>query len=286
MALENVLGQDLSQNDSATGLPGAITGVGEQNGDANGYTVIVRGPVAALEGHVPAKGDGHSECGWVPSGYYVDTATLSTSEGEATITIRCLNPGTDSQSAPIAPVLIEYQILMSEVQMDLVTHPTITANANALDECLKWLATDEAQRFDGTDYYWVDADGNQQLVNQQEAVDFCAAWMHGIRTYNRYYPIIEKQSTYTRIPGLTLGGTGESPISVTGGTARFSENIGHFSTPDISLTGYASTGWFKSGDDYRSSGKVFVRSEQWTWTPDGSDSPYAWIYAAAEEEVE
>jgi hypothetical protein len=278
MALRYAIGRNLANNDPATGRPGAVTGGGVQNSDANVQTVIVRGPVGALESYVPLKGAGHATCPWVPDGFFVNTATLSISQGEATITITCIAPGTDTQQSPLAPVTIQYQILMSEVQMDLVTHPDITANANALDECLKWLATDESQRFDGTDYYWVDAEGTKQPVNQEEAIRFCAAWMHGIHTYNVYYPIIEKQSTYTRVPGLSLSG-----MNVTGGTAKFSPDIGKFSPPDISLQGYASTGWYKSGDDYRSAGRVFTRSEQWTWTPDGSDSAYAWIYGGSGE---
>ena len=101
--------------------------------------------------------------------------------------------------------------------------------------------------------------------------------MHGIRTYNRYYPVIDKQSTYRRVPGLSMNGA-----SVSGGKAKFSEDIGTFSPPDIQLDGYAQTGFFKSGDEFRQSGKTFTRSEQWTWTPDGSDSEYAWIYTPVE----
>ena len=280
MALEYAAGQDLANNDSTTGEPGVITGVGETQADVVSQTVIVRGPLAVLKNRVPAQGTDHTACGWVPDGYWVKDATLSSNEGEGTITIHCVAPGTDSAQSPASPTLITYQIEMVECQMDLITHPHITDNANALDECVKWLATDEAQRYDGGDYYWVDADGNQHPVNQQAALDFCAAWMHGIHTYNRYYPVINKESTYTRIPGLTMG-TLTNKFSITGGQAAFSAATGTFDTPDITLNGFASTGFFKSGDGYRHSGnKTFTRTEQWTWTPDGSDGPYAWIYAA------
>jgi hypothetical protein len=165
--------------------------------------------------------------------------------------------------------------------MDLITHPAVTANDAALNECIKWLATDEAERFDGSNFYWKDQSGVLQPVNLQAALNFCAAWVHGIHTYNRYYPVINKESTYTRIPGLTMGSL-TNKFSITGGTAAFSADVGKFNAPDISLTGYASTGYFKSGDSYRTSGnKTWTRTEQWTWTPDGSTSAYAWIYAAS-----
>jgi len=282
MALSHALGRDLAVNDSTTGLPGVITGVGEQKSDTNTRTVIVRAPLAVLESLVPAKGASHADCGWVPENYFVSSARLSSSDGEGIITLECISPGDDSQQAPIAPSLIQYQILMSEVQTDLIAHPDITKNRSTVELCLKWLATDEARRIDDQgDYCWEDVDGSRQKIVGQAAVRFCDAWMHGIKTYNRYFPIIEKQSIYTRVPGLTLGGTqGSNPLSITGGTAKFSADIGTFSAPDISLGKYDATGWFKSGDDYRSSGRAFTRSEQWTWTPDGKDSKYAWIYGA------
>lgn len=278
MAFEHAAGRDLSTNDSTTGKPGAITGVGAKEDAVTTRTVIVRGPLSALENNVPKQGADHTGCGWVPDGFLVDTATLTSSDGEGTITLQCVRPGVDGSGTPISPTLITYQIDMVECQMDLITHPTITTNANALDECIKWLATDEAKRFDGTDYYWEDPDGVLQPVNQAEAINFCAAWLHGIHTYNRYYPVINKESTYTRIPGLTMGSL-TNKFSISGGTAAFSADTGKFSTPDISLTGFAATGFFKSGDGYRTSGKkTWTRTEQWTWTPDGNGSPYAWIY--------
>jgi hypothetical protein len=280
MALEHALGQDLSQNDSTTGKPGCITSVGEQKGDTYGYTVIVRGPLGALAGLVPAKGADHTACGWVPDGLYVDTATLKSSNGEATITLKCVDPGGDTQQNPAAPTLIEYQILMSEVQMDLIAHPDITSSQTALDECIKWQATPEQNRRGSAGgqmgYQYLDENGDYQPVSQPAAEKFCYAWERGIHSYNRYYPVIEKKSYYRRVPGLTLVGLkGQSP---TGTIDQFSTAIGTFDEPDISLSGYASAGFFKSGDDYRSSGKGFMRSEQWTWTPDYDDENLTWIY--------
>lgn len=280
MALDFALGKDLSQNDQTTGLPGAVTAVGEQKGDSYGYTITVRGPLGALASHVPAQGDSHSECGWVPTGLYVKTAVLSSSNGEATITINCIDPGGDTSQNPAAPTLIEYQILMSEVQMDLISHPDISGNATTLDECIKWLATPEQNRRGAAGgqmgYQYLDENGDYQPVSQPEAEKFCYAWERGIHSYNRYYPVIEKQSYYRRVPGLTLVGLkGQSP---TGTIDQFSTAIGTFDEPDISLSGYASAGFFKSGDDYRSSGKGFMRSEQWTWTPDYEDPNLNWIY--------
>ena len=193
MALEYAYGQNLSGGGGVA--PGVVSGVGKQQGDAYTQTVIVTGPLSVLENAVPAQGDDSTVCPWVPSGFFVRTARLTSQNGEGTITIECINPGADSAEIPASPILIQYQILMVEVQMDLDTHERITANPAAVDECLKWLATDEAQRYDGTSYYWVGPDGQSQVVSNPEAILFCKAWMHGIKTYNRYYPVIDKQST-------------------------------------------------------------------------------------------
>ncbi len=283
MALEYAAGRNLSQNDSSTGLPGAITGVEHSEADVSTRTVIVRGPLSVLESRVPLQGASHTDCGWVPSGYLVDSATLTCADGEGTITIRCVAPGPDGTETLASPTLIEYEIDMVECQMDLISHPAITSNDIALDECIKWLASDESLRYDDGDYYWIDADGVKQPVSQPEAQDFCAAWMHGIKTFNRYFPVISKESTFTRIPGLTIGALSNG-FSITGGTAKFAADIGTFSAPDISLEGFADTGYFKSGDSYKRAGKKsWTRVEQWTWTPDGSDSPFSWIYESQEE---
>lgn len=275
MALEYAYGQNLAGGGGVAA--GVVSGVGKQLGDAYTQTVIVTGPLSVLENAVPAQGDGSTVCPWVPNGFFVHTARLTSQNGEGTITIECINPGADSAETPASPILIQYQILMVEVQMDLIAHEKITANPSAVDECLKWLATDEAARINGEIFVWEAANGERGMVSIPEAVLFCKAWVHGIRTYNRYYPVIDKQSTFRRVPGLSMNGA-----SVSGGKAKFSADIGTFSPPDIQLDGYAQTGFFKSGDEYRQSGKTFTRSEQWTWTPDGSDSDYAWIYTPVE----
>lgn len=275
MALEYAYGQNLSGG--AGVAPGVVSGVGKQQGDAYTQTVIVTGPLSVLENAVPVQGDDSTVCPWVPNGFFVRTARLTSQNGEGTITIECINPGADSAQTPASPILIQYQILMVEVQMDLIAHEKITANPAAVDECLKWLATDEASRIDGETFVWEAANGESGTVSNPEAILFCKAWVHGIKTYNRYYPVIDKQSTYRRVPGLSMNGA-----SVSGGKAKFSADIGKFSPPDIQLDGYAQTGFFKSGDEFRQSGKTFTRSEQWTWTPDGSDSEYAWIYTPVE----
>lgn len=278
MAYEHAVGKDLSQNDQTTGLPGAVTGGALSKGDIQTRTVIVRGPLSVLESKVPAQGADSTDCGWVPAGFLVLNATLTSSDGEGTITIECGAPGSDSEESHASPTLITYEIDMVECQMDLVTHPKIVANDTALDECIKWLASDETQRYDNGNFFWIDADGVKQPVSQDEALAFCQAWMHGIRTFNRYYPVVTKESTYTRIPGLTMGALANR-FSITGGKAKFAQDIGTFSYPDIQLDGFDKDGFFKSGDGYRTAGKKsWTRTEQWTWTPDGRESDFAWIY--------
>ncbi len=119
-------------------------------------------------------------------------------------------------------------------------------------------------------------------ITDATAIKFCDAWMHGIKTFNRYFPVVEKISTYKRVPGLSLTGA-----TITGGTVsstNFGGNIGTWNSPPITLSGFASTGFFKSKYDWTQDAKSsWTLTEQWVWTPDGSTSDYGWIYEDTNE---
>lgn len=206
-----------------------------------------------------------------PAGMEIENSSCTPDgSGNGTLSIRCVAYG--SADVSTAPTRITYRIDLIEVRTDLKNHPTV-ADARLTIE--KWLATDAVKRFDaeGNPQY-VDESGNETAITDEKAKKFCAAYSKGIESYNRYFPVIEKISYMKRVPGLSMLGN-----SLTGGTAEFSNAIGKWDRPSISLSGYADAGWFKSKDSYsQSNDLVWTRSEQWTWSPDYDDDDVKWIY--------
>lgn len=281
MALTYKLGKNL-----ATGTPkGVQTGLGKRRGDTDSLVITIEGPQATMEDLVPAQGATHSDFDYIPTGCYVQSASLaSDGRGKGTITINCVDPGADSPQTPATPTKITYRLTMAEEQTDLIAHPVITANATVVRDCLAWLATDDSKKVDENGgYQYVEADGTTYTpITDATAIKFCDAWMHGIKTFNRYFPVVEKISTYKRVPGLSLTGA-----TITGGTvstANFGGNIGTWNAPPITLAGFDSTGFFKSKYDWTQDAKSsWNLTEQWVWSPDGSESAYGWIYEDTNE---
>ena len=281
MALTYKLGKNL-----ATGTPkGVQTGLGKRRGDTDSLVITIEGPQATMEDLVPAQGATHADFDYIPTGCYVQSASLSSDgRGKGTITINCVDPGADSAQTPATPTKITYRLTMAEEQTDLIAHPVITANATVVKDCLAWLATDDSKKVDENgDYQYDNPDGTTYTpITDATAIQFCDAWMHGIKTFNRYFPVVEKISTYKRVPGLSLTGA-----TITGGTVsstNFGGNIGTWNAPPITLSGFASTGFFKSKYDWTQDAKSsWTLTEQWVWTPDGSDSDYGWIYEDSNE---
>lgn len=273
------------RNLSTGTTPGVATRVRKTNGDADTIVVTIEGPYSALEDLVPVQGATNSDLPYVPEGCYVQNATLTGEQtGLGEITITCINPGFSASGGSIDPTEITYSIEMAEEQTDLIAHPTIAASENTVSVCLKWLATDDKNKINqqGNGYQYDEGDGETFTpIADANAIKFCKAWMHGIKTYNRYYPVIEKISISKRVPGLTAIGA-----KITGGTADFSADIGKWDAPDINLQGYAPTGYFKSKDSWQNlANRSWQRTEQWVWTPDGSGSEYGWIYQASSDEA-
>lgn len=275
MALTYKLGKNLA---TAT-LKGVQTGLGKRRGDTDAFVITIEGPVAALEDLVPAQGATHADFAYIPEDCYVQSSSFSSDRGKGIITINCVDPGADSEQTPATPTKITYRLTMAEEQTDLIAHPVITASTTVVRICLAWLATDDSKKVDENgNYQYVESDGTTYTpISDTTAIKFCDAWMHGIKTFNRYFPVVEKISTYKRVPGLTLTGA-----TITGGTvsaANFGGNIGTWNTPAITLSGFASTGFFKSKYDWTQNAKSsWTLNEQWAWTPDGSASAYGWIY--------
>lgn len=207
---------------------------------------------------------------YVPAGYDLEGSELSpTGDGMGKLSIRTVRYDSGNSSA-FAPVRTTFRVDLEAVQYPLQNHPYL---AGVKDIIAKWLATDEAKRVQNNAFYYVDASGSEYMIQNNTAKRFCKAYMAGIETFNRYYPVIQKVSVYKNPPGLNRNGT-----SFSGGSPRFSTS-GKFETPPISLSGYAQTGYYKSKDSWlENADKTWNRTEEWTWTPHGSDSDHAWIY--------
>lgn len=251
--LEHVLGEDGAIECNETTLGG------------DKYVKIIKlcGPVADLESVTLAD--------WCPEGYYVESSTLTPDgDGLGTLEIRCVEcPGIDDTK-----ILTTYRVEMTEVALDLIQHPDLKGNFAAR----AWLETDEAKRYDEVEdkFYYADKDGNLVEIKSEDlaAIRFCRAYMAGIRTFNRYYPVIERVSLYKKPKGMSGSGFGTFT-----GNPEFS-SCGSFEAPPLELTGYAQTNWFKSKDSWaQSSDRTWTRTEQWTYTPEGSTGAYSWIYA-------
>lgn len=250
---------------AGSGVPVISGRTVSSGGDNPSCTVNVTGFSADLKSADPND--------YVPSGYEYRKSNITThGDGTGTLSIECGEiPSTDPSSNTIR---VTYTITMSEVQTDLKEHPSITVAGRK--EITMWLATDAKSRYDSNgNPQYLDSLGGECSVNDATAKKYIKAYEAGIETYNRYFPIIRKTSYIKKVPGLLDKAENKG---VEGGSITFSA-AGSFSPPDLSLTGYADTGWFKSGDEYQQNdNRTWTHTEEWTWTPEGSGSEHSWIY--------
>lgn len=259
MAVELILGDS-----------GAIaTNSSRLDGDKQTCVITLEGPYSVIDVLTEQSVQSH-----VPAGYTIDQIRREgDGQGFGRLLIDCTNYGDVNINAPD---FITFKISMEAVQLDLVHHPIFDAAARI--EIFKWRNTPLARRFkaNGT-AQWVDDAGMGHEINAAGlAMKYITAYMKGIESYNIYCPVIDKISQWKRLPGATM-----SKKSTTGGTvSQFSATLGKWNTPGITLSGFAANGFFQSGDNWaQGNNRVWTRSEQWTWTPDGSTSDVGWIYA-------
>ena len=245
-----------------------VTGESKSKSDKDGIVVTVEGPYSDLT--PPSKGD--ENCDYLPSGFIVESATVDPAgNGFGKMTIRGIAYGSTDIST--LPERTTWKISMQEVQKDLKMHPSCVGDRAIIE---KWLATDPDKRYNADgDPQWVDAEETEHAITEGGALKYIGAYEAGIESYVVHYPVIEKLSYYKTLPGCSMSGN-----STTSGTvSQFSADIDKWNVPDVKLAGYANTGWFKSGDNYEQGNDlVWTRTEQWTWTPDGSTSELKWIY--------
>lgn len=243
-----------------------VTHKRRSNGDRSTTTVTVEGLYSDL--------DSISDFSpYIPSGATVTDSNLaSNGDGTGVLTIHCLTYG--SVQTGTLPVRTTWRISLESVQTDLKMHPDVVGGRGVIE---MWLNTDPLKRYDENNKpQYIDAFGNAiEIESDSEADKYIKAYEKGIENYIRHFPVVEKISYYKTLPGCSMNGN-----SVTGGTADFSANIDKWNVPAVKLQGYGDDGWFKSGDNYtQDGGKLWCRTEQWTWTPDGSGSDVGWIYA-------
>lgn len=242
--------------------------------DKSSKTLVFEGPYSAF-----AEMNWDDLDGEVPEGFALARGRLeSTGNGMGRLTLNCIEYGSsDVMTAQAIRTTVE--IDMEEVTYDLVDHPHLK---DVRGTCEKWLATEAAKRFDGEKYYYTDEAGDEQEITEAAALQFCAAYQAGLKNFVRYYPVVQKTSVYKTPPGITRSGRDFSS-----GSPIFSENIGHFDVPPVSLNAYPNGNWFKNGDSWHERGDgTWERRERWTYTPEGSDGEHAWIYTTIDGEEE
>ena len=245
-----------------------VTGKSTSKSDKEATVVKVEGDLVSLRALDPDA--------FCPAGMVVENSNVDpTSGGHGRLTIRCINYGQGDVST--TPTRVTWRISMAEVQTDLKRHPHFEGN-DARGQIEAWLATDIDKRYDDNDNpQYVQADGTPHPLTAP-ATDYVTAYEKGIENYVRHFPVIEKISYYKTLPGCSM----IRNSTTSGKVSKFSANIDTWDVPDVTLSGFANTGWFKSGDDYQQGNDlVWTRTEQWTWTPDGSNSETGWIYKSS-----
>ena len=218
--------------------------------------------------------------------YFVRTVEQSSDDGVTgyvTLTfVKCPNGKTE-------PFAISWEASMEEVQTPLINHPMLRKNG-IIDELYKWEDTSPGRRvgkdkegnlifyYDETEYSGTQIKLNRKKITNAWNVAYCKAILGGIKTFNRYLPVITKTSTYLELKGIHYN---DDHMPYRGQIEDFSgpDTIGHFDDPDIKIEGYK-TGkkgvWFKSMDRYViNTDGTATRTESWVFTNDTSAN---WIY--------
>ena len=268
MALKHIAGQNKALDIIAS----------KKIGTSNEVIVEVSGPYALVESQQPNYGDGHSQFSPCPDGYTVLDSTLTPhGRGGGRLTVRCVNYTNSQSSGEFSPAKTFFDIEMAATVYDLKQHPMITANAGAGKIIALWLNSSTKVQYSGSSgFSYTDTDGEEKAIESgTPAYKFCAAYTAGITTFTRYFPVITKKSIWKSLPGVTMIGNSQTGGSI----SQFSAAMGTWDAPPLSLNGYPSANWFKSADRYtQNQNQTYTRTEQWTYSPDGSSGPHGWIY--------
>lgn len=243
-----------------------LTGVIKVFSDKKTGTFTIEGPYSILD-----TASDLAITRLLPTGYSISEKTVQSGDkGMGKIVVKT-NYYDDPASQTQTPIRTTFLIDVEEVVYDLIDHAALDGGPHWI--CEKWLATDESKRVKNGKYYYTDGVTETEITGTS-AKRFCAAYLAGIKTFNQYFPVILKISHWTNPPGLLMSGG-----SFTEGSPIFSEGIGTYDDPPITLNGYGSGHWFKSKDSWQElANRTWTRTEQWTYTPEDKTGPHSWIY--------
>ena len=182
---------------------------------------------------------------------------------------------------------ITWDVGMEEVQMKLINHPMIIEYGN-VSALFKWEETRKGRRIKyksngEMEFYYDDYGDNGQFLGLVKMtgdwnIAYCKAVTQGIETFNRYLPVITKNTYYLELAGAQP----DLNHIIHSGTIRDftgADSIGRFDAPDLKVQGYIDHKdgvWFKSGDKYTSQADgSWIRTETWVFT---NDPRHMWIY--------
>ena len=172
------------------------------------------------------------------SDYYVRTVEQSSDDGitgNVTITfVKCPNGKTE-------PYAISWEASMEEVQTPLINHPMLR-KYGIIDQLYKWEDTSPGRRvrkdkegnlifyYDETEYSGTQITLNRKKITNEWNIAYCKAILGGIKTFNRYLPVITKTSTYLELKGIHYN---DDHMPFRGNIEDFSgpDTIGHFNDP-------------------------------------------------------
>lgn len=188
------------------------------------------------------------------------------------------------------PYNVTWDIAMEEVQMKLINHPSVLHNCD-VDALIAWLDTQPGLRVykdkDEIKYRYLKYEKQGETFSYVEKnitgdwnIAFCNAVTQGIDTYNKYLPVVTKNSYYLELPGVAYN---DAHVITGGLLTGFTgpDSIGRFNEPPIGIRGYSSGNglWFKNCDKFTSQPDgTWVRTEGWVFTNDPS---HKWIYTGS-----
>lgn len=268
--------------------PFETVGRNESWAEQKTYAVHVVGQYKDLTGRVKPGDSMDKFAGWFGGRFennmFVRTVDLSSPDGvtgELNLTML------ECPQGETKPYNVTWEVGMEEVQMRLINHPDVIKNCD-IQRLLMWEDTPKYLRVktdnDGEwKFYYYDGtvtSGNidTKPITDEWEVAYCKAVTQGIETFNRYLPVITKNSFYLKLPGAQYS---EAHV-VTGGTISDftgSDVIGQYSAPDLKVAGFIDNKdgvWFKNGDRYTTNPDgTATRTESWVFTNDPS---HMWIY--------
>ena len=268
--------------------PFETTGRTDSHADLSTAAVFVLGKYEMLKNAVKQGDSMGKHANWfngqVNSSYYIKNFELSTPDG---ITGELKMSLVNCPNGKTKPYNITWDVGMEEVNLRLICHPMIIENGD-ITKLFKWEDTRKSRRVKykkggEMDFYYDEysTDGKYLGLVKMTGkwnIAYCYAITQGLEGFNRYLPVIVKNSYYLELAGAEPD---LNHIIHSGTIQDFTgaDKIGHFDAPDLKVHGYIDQKdgvWYKSGDRYTSQADgSWIRTETWVFT---NDPRHMWIY--------